>query len=100
MLIPIPISGWIEGILRRQTYIKSPSDEGFYSYSYFEFSSSLHLASMQPSRTYNHSTAAEALFFKNTVNGSVHKAIRVEVPEIGVEFTDNAYIGKGTFPSD
>jgi hypothetical protein len=50
---------------------------------------------MQPSRSYNHETAAEALFFKNTtVNGSVHQAIRVEVPELGIEFTDNAYIGK------
>ena len=55
---------------------------------------------MQPLRAYNHSTAAEALFFKNTVNGTVHQAVRVEVPEIGVEFIDNAYIGKGTFPSD
>jgi hypothetical protein len=49
---------------------------------------------MQPSRSYNHETAAEALFFKNTVNGSVHQAIRVEVPELGIEYTDNAYIGK------
>jgi hypothetical protein len=49
---------------------------------------------MQPSRSYNHETAAEALFFKNTVNGTVHQAIRVEVPELGIEYTDNAYIGK------
>ena len=55
---------------------------------------------MQPSKSYAHSTAAEALFFKNTVHGTVHQAIRVEVPELGVEFTDNAYIGKGTFSSD
>jgi hypothetical protein len=55
---------------------------------------------MQPSRSYNHETAAEALFFKNTVNGTVHQAIRVEVPELGIEYTDNAYIGKGVFSSD
>jgi hypothetical protein len=48
---------------------------------------------MKPSRSYNHETAAEALFFKNTVNGTVHQAVRVEVPELGVEYTDNAYIG-------
>ena len=52
---------------------------------------------MQPSRSYNHETAAEALFFRNVVNGSVHQAIRVEVPDLGLEFTDNAYIGKGAF---
>jgi hypothetical protein len=55
---------------------------------------------MQPSRSYNHETAAEALFFKNTVNGTVHQAIRVEVPELGIEYTDNAYIGKGVFSSN
>jgi len=45
--------------------------------------------------TYNHSTAAAALFFKNTdSSGGVHQALRVEVPEIGKEFTDNAYIGR------
>ena len=50
-----------------------------------------------PTRTYNHSTGAAALFFKNIVNNTVHQALRVEVPEIGKEFTDTAYIGKGTF---
>jgi hypothetical protein len=49
-----------------------------------------------PSRTYKHSTASSALFFKNTY-GLVHQALRVEVPEIGKEFTDNAYIGRGAF---
>ncbi|KAF8262613.1 hypothetical protein EI94DRAFT_1808505 [Lactarius quietus] len=49
----------------------------------------------QPSRSYSHETAAEALFFKNTTaSGTVHQAIRVEVPELGLEYTDNAYIGK------
>lgn len=48
----------------------------------------------KPSRSYNHETSAEALFFKNTVNNTVHQAIRLEVPELGLEFTDNAYIGK------
>jgi len=48
----------------------------------------------QPSRSYSHQTSAEALFFKNTVNNTVHQAIRVEVPELGIEYTDNAYIGK------
>ena len=80
--------------------IKSPSDKHFYLDSNFELSPPLHIASMQPSRSYNHETSAEALFFKNIVNGSVHQAIRVEVPELGIEFTDNAYIGKGEFSSD
>ena len=52
---------------------------------------------MQPTRSYKHETAAEALFFRNVVNGTVHQAIRVEVPDLGIEFTDNAYIGKGDF---
>ncbi|KAH9056717.1 hypothetical protein EDB87DRAFT_1187335 [Lactarius vividus] len=48
-----------------------------------------------PTRPYKHTTASSALFFKNTTNyGSVHRALRVEIPEIGKEFTDNAYIGK------
>ncbi|KAI9448764.1 hypothetical protein BJY52DRAFT_1310530 [Lactarius psammicola] len=47
-----------------------------------------------PTRSYNHATSAAALFFKNTVNNNVHQALRVEVPEIGKEFTDSAYIGK------
>lgn len=53
--------------------------------------------SLQPSKKYKHQTAAEALLFKNIVDGYVHQAIRVEVPELGVEYTDNAYIGKGSF---
>ena len=49
-----------------------------------------------PTKTYTHSTAASALFFKNTdKNKVVHQALRVEVPEIGKEFSDNAYIGTG-----
>ncbi|KAH9172990.1 hypothetical protein EDB89DRAFT_1962079 [Lactarius sanguifluus] len=48
-----------------------------------------------PTKSYKHTTASSALFFKNTTNyGTVHRALRVEVPEIGKEFTDNAYIGK------
>ena len=49
-----------------------------------------------PSRTYKHSTASAALFFKTTdLYNVVYHALRVEVPEIGKEFTDNAYIGTG-----
>jgi hypothetical protein len=36
---------------------------------------------------------AEALFFHNT--SSDLKALRLAVAEIGKEFTDNVYIGKG-----
>jgi hypothetical protein len=36
---------------------------------------------------------AAALFFSNVQKGI--KALRVEVPDIGKEFTDSAYIGKG-----
>jgi len=47
-----------------------------------------------PTKTYNHSTAASALFFRNVDNyNRVHQALRVEVPGIGKEFTDNAEIG-------
>jgi len=47
-----------------------------------------------PTRSYNYSTASAALFFKNIdPQGSTHQALRVEIPEIGKEFTDNAYIG-------
>ena len=44
-------------------------------------------------RTYLHNVPAEALFFSNASNGS--KALRLEVAEIGKEFTDNVDIGKG-----
>ncbi|KAG8947164.1 hypothetical protein FRC00_009262, partial [Tulasnella sp. 408] len=47
-------------------------------------------------KDYKHNVPAEALFFN--VNG--RKALRLEVPEIGKEFTDGLYIGKdpeGTF---
>ncbi|KAI9433535.1 hypothetical protein H4582DRAFT_986568 [Lactarius indigo] len=48
-----------------------------------------------PTKQYKHATASAALFFKNTTDyGTVHRALRVEIPEIGKEFTDNAYIGK------
>jgi hypothetical protein len=48
-----------------------------------------------PTKTYKHSAASAALFFKNKDDyGDIHQALRVEVPEIGKEFTDNAYIGK------
>ena len=51
-----------------------------------------------PTKKYKHSTASAALFFKNKDDyGMVHQALRVEVPEIGKEFTDTAYIGKGTY---
>ena len=90
----------LKGILRRQTYKRSASNKHCYSDSNFEPSLSLHLASMQPVGTYKHSTAGEALLFKNVVNGYVHQAVRVEIPELGVEYTDNAYIGKGSFTSD
>jgi hypothetical protein len=51
-----------------------------------------------PTKTYKHSAASAALFFKNKDDyGTIHQAIRVEIPEIGKEFTDNAYIGKGAF---
>jgi hypothetical protein len=39
---------------------------------------------------YKYNVPAAALFFSNN-----HKALRVEVPDIGKEFTDSAYIGKG-----
>lgn len=42
---------------------------------------------------YKHQCPAEALFFSN----GNHKALRLEVPDLGKEFTDNAYIGKGVF---
>ena len=54
----------------------------------------------QPSRSYSHQTSGEALFFKNIVNNNVHQAVRLEVPELGIEYTDNAWIGKGTIPSN
>jgi len=38
---------------------------------------------------YKYNVPAAALFFSNN-----HKALRVEVPDIGKEFTDSAYIGK------
>lgn len=49
-------------------------------------------------RQYKHNVPAEALFFN--VNG--RKALRLEVPEIGKEFTDGLYIGKGAlfYPHD
>ena len=82
-----------------QTYKEPTKIFKFYSYSYLELSPSLLLtASMpNPTRSYNHATSAAALFFKNTVGNTVHQALRVEVPEIGKEFTDSAYIGKGPF---
>ena len=39
---------------------------------------------------YTHQVPAEALF----INAG-HKALRLECPEIGKEFTDHVYIGKG-----
>ena len=41
-------------------------------------------------KKYTYNVPAAALFFS-----SAHKALRVEVPDIGKEFTDSAYIGKG-----
>ncbi|KIM76190.1 hypothetical protein PILCRDRAFT_826551 [Piloderma croceum F 1598] len=40
-------------------------------------------------KKYTYNVPAAALFFSNA-----HKALRVEVPDIGKEFTDSAYIGK------
>ena len=45
---------------------------------------------MELKHKYNHQVPAEALF----INAG-HKALRLECPEIGKEFTDNVYIGKG-----
>lgn len=42
-------------------------------------------------KAYKHNVPAEALFFK----GKGGQALRLEVPDLGKEFTDNAYIGKG-----
>jgi hypothetical protein len=58
-----------------------------------------------PTKNYNHSTPAAALFFRNKeyFNNTIHQAIRVEVPELGKEFSDGEYIGKdpeGTFYYD
>ena len=39
---------------------------------------------------YNHQVPAAALFINTG-----HKALRLECPEIGKEFSDNVYIGKG-----
>lgn len=67
------------------------------AFPYIESSHCFPIADMTiPTKTYNHSTAASALFFKNTdAKKVVHQALRVEVPEIGKEFSDNAYIGTG-----
>lgn len=48
----------------------------------------------QRSRSYSHETPGEALLFKNIINDTTNQAIRLELPEIGMEYTDNAYIGK------
>lgn len=70
------------------------------------------MSAPEPTRTYNHSTAASALFFKSGINlpwfrhrnwgvgpvRLVRHALRVEIPALGKEFTDNAYIGTGAFP--
>ena len=40
--------------------------------------------------SYAHQVPAQALF----INAG-HKALRLECPEIGKEFSDNVYIGKG-----
>lgn len=44
------------------------------------------------SYVYNHETPAEALLFHGA-----HKALRIEAPDIGREFTDGMYIGTGRF---
>lgn len=41
---------------------------------------------------YTVAKSAFALFFKNDHNT---RAFRLEIPDIGLEFTDGAYIGRG-----
>ena len=48
---------------------------------------------------YESFTSAEALFFHSPTHKNV-KALRMLVPAIEREFTDNAYIGTGTFSLD
>ena len=52
-----------------------------------------------PTKKYNHFAPAQALFFKNKelLSDEIHQAIRLEVPELGKEFSDGDYIGKGAF---
>jgi len=56
-----------------------------------------------PSKTYNYSTPASALFFKTGALAwfprwnpryTVRHALRVVIPELGKEYTDNNYIGE------
>ncbi len=44
--------------------------------------------------TYKKQTAAEALFFHSSLVDYV-KGLRVLLPEKGIEFTDNSYVGTG-----
>ena len=45
---------------------------------------------------YKKQASAEALFFHSSIKDYV-KGLRVLVPDHGIEFTDNSYIGTGAF---
>ena len=45
---------------------------------------------------YSKQTSAEALFFHSSIYSYV-KGLRILLPDKGIEFTDNSYIGTGAF---
>ena len=50
-------------------------------------------------KKYGNQTPAEALFFHSTLYNYI-KGLRILLPEEGLEFTDNSYIGTGAFLID
>src|SRR6266550_7225445 len=48
---------------------------------------------------YSYQKSAEALFFRSSIHHNV-KALRVLVPDLKIEFSDNNYIGTGAFLFD
>ena len=48
---------------------------------------------------YGNQTSAEALFFHSSLHDYV-KGLRVLLPDLGLEFSDNSYIGTGAFLTD